>query len=119
MPHVVLEGSADLASLGQALEPFMERSENRVLKTTRIYVAQDGTSLLLDALSVEEDRQIPFFVLVDEREDGLVVRLHPRSDVEKTDGVKQLLASVALRLVDAEPGLSVGETNLDAYLQTA
>lgn len=117
MPHVVLKGQADLEGLAAQLEPTMDRTGDDLVKTTRIYTAQDGTRILLEALTIEDGAQQPFFAAVDRRDDGLVVRLHEASTgIDKTDGVKRLLALVAKQLIEIEPGLSIGETNLETYL---
>jgi hypothetical protein len=55
--------------------------------------------------------------MVSRREDGVVVRLYPRMDVEKTQGVKTILAQVAKQLLEAPLGLRAGETNLPEYLK--
>lgn len=117
MPHVVLKGTADLGALATSIAEIMDREEDRILKTTRAYRSIDGNTLLLEALAIETGEQRPFFAIVDTRDDGFVVRLHEQTEVEKTDGVKRLLALVAQRILEAEQGLSVGETNLGDYLE--
>jgi hypothetical protein len=57
-----------------------------------------------------------FMVLLSRREDGLVVRMHPLSGVEKTPAVKRVLAETAKGIMARHPGLSVGKTNLQEFL---
>ena len=55
--------------------------------------------------------------MLSQREDGLVVRIYPQIDVEKTDGVKKILAKIADDLIVAFPSLKIGKTNLQEFLQ--
>ena len=54
--------------------------------------------------------------MISGRQDGVVVRLYPKFEVEKTEGVKQILAEIAKQLMLAFPEFSLGETNLADYL---
>jgi hypothetical protein len=54
--------------------------------------------------------------MISGREDGVVVRVYPQEDVEKTGGVKRILAEVTKQLKLLCPELDVGETNLDSCL---
>jgi hypothetical protein len=117
MPHVVLEGEASPATLAEEVEHVFEREEDRIAKTESLWTGLDEDALLFEALAVEGGPPTPFLLRVDGRDDGMVVRLHDLSDgIEKTDGVKRTLALVAHALQEVEPGLTVGKTNLDAYL---
>jgi len=55
--------------------------------------------------------------MISGRDDGVVVRLYPKVEAEKTDGVRKILAELAKQLIAAFPGLRIGETNLDDYLR--
>jgi hypothetical protein len=54
--------------------------------------------------------------LLSSRDDGFVVRIYPGSRVEKTDGVKRVLAEIASHLLDSFPSLKIGKTNLQDFL---
>ncbi|MDM7914299.1 MAG: hypothetical protein QUU85_03410, partial [Candidatus Eisenbacteria bacterium] len=73
--------------------------------------------LLLECMTVEGYLRQSFFLLVSARSGGAIVRLHPRSAVEKTEGVKRLIAWVA-RWLHAAGGddAAIGTTNLSEQL---
>ncbi|MDG6218290.1 MAG: hypothetical protein QCI00_02500 [Candidatus Thermoplasmatota archaeon] len=47
----------------------------------------------------------------------MVVRIYPGLDVEKTDGVKKIIAEISKQILTISPQLSTGETNLSDYLK--
>lgn len=118
MPHVVLTGKISFRDVFQKIETFVVRQDKNILKTLDKFINQDETSILVKSLAIENKNKTSFLVLVTKREDGLVVRLYPEFDVEKTDGVKKILAKISENLVTVFPNLEVGQTNLQAFLQT-
>jgi len=54
--------------------------------------------------------------LISQRNDGVVVRLYPGIEVEKTSGVKNVLSEIAKQLLILFPQFTIGETNLSEYL---
>jgi hypothetical protein len=117
MPHVVLEGEVGFEAVADGIEPVFEREEGSIRKTEAVWRARDEQALLLEGRAIEGGAPRTFLVRVDAREDGLVVRLHDFSDhVDRTDGVKRTLALVAEHVQELAPELSVGKTNLEAYL---
>jgi hypothetical protein len=55
--------------------------------------------------------------MISGREDGVVVRLFPKIEVDKTEGVKKMLSELAKQLIAMFPELKIGETNLANYLK--
>jgi hypothetical protein len=55
--------------------------------------------------------------MISGRDDGVVVRLYPKIDIEKTEGVKKVLVELAKQLIATFPELRIGETNLGNYLK--
>ncbi|PVX27728.1 MAG: hypothetical protein CW716_00785 [Candidatus Bathyarchaeum sp.] len=117
MPHVVLTGEIMLRIVFEKIESFMTREEKTILKTSDKYINKDETSILVEALAIEDGNKASFLVLLGKREDGLVIRLYPEINVEKTDGVKTILAKIANQLLEKFPTLKVGKTNLQEFLQ--
>jgi len=116
LPHAVITGNLEPGEVFRRLGKISERSGTAVLKTGASYLEKDGRAILIEATAVEAGRPLGFLVLVGQRDDGLVVRLHPSQDVEKTEAVKKLLALIARAIIAQNPGSSLGKTNLAEYL---
>jgi len=117
LPHVVLNGEIFFRDVFEKIEPFVVREDNNILKISDKFLNKEETSILVEALTIEDKNKVSFLILLSQREDGLVVRLYPQIDVEKTDGVKKILAKIADNIIDAFPNLVVGKTNLQEFLQ--
>jgi hypothetical protein len=117
MPHVVLNGNVKLREVFDQLQPLTIRDEHVILRTLKKYIDSESESVLTEALVIEKGRKLGFLVLLSSRDDGFVVRIYPGSHIEKTDGVKRVLAEIAKHLLDAFPSLKVGKTNLQDFLQ--
>ena len=116
IPHVVIVGNITLKDIFDNFEPFTLQKERRILRVQKQYMDHDQTSIIIDALAIDEGKKCSFFVLVGQREDGLVIRIHPNSDVEKTDAVKMVLAEIAKQILQKFPDLRTGKTNLQDFL---
>ena len=100
------------------LKPVFVKTERGILKATDAYIDRGGRSILVDSLAIEGGEMWRFLMLIGQREDGLVVRLFEVPEVEKTEGVKRVLAETAKQLLGLFPQLEVGETNLERFLKT-
>lgn len=116
MPHVVLNGNVQVENVFSKLEPLFIRDGSRILRTIDMFLERNGKSVLVESLIVDSGLKTSFLAMISGRDDGVVVRLYPKVEVEKTDGVKQILAEISKQLMKAFPELKVGETNLDDYL---
>ena len=116
MPHVVLKGPADMEEVFRRLKPVFVKTDRGILKATDAYMDRARRSIIVDSLAIEGGEKVRFLMMLGLREDGLVVRLFEVPEVEKTEGVKRLLAETAKQLLDAFPDLEVGETNLQRFL---
>jgi hypothetical protein len=117
LPHVVLNGKVAIENIFKELKPFMIRNQNSILKTTDVYLEREKNMILIDSLAIDADKKTVFLALISGRDDGIVVRLYPKIDVEKTDGVKKILVELAKQLIATFPELRIGETNLENYLK--
>jgi hypothetical protein len=117
VPHVVLNGKAVVENIFKELKPLMIRNQNGILKTTDLYLEREKNVIIIDSLAIDAEKKTVFLAMISGRNDGVVVRLNPKIDVEKTEGVKKILAELAKQLISAFPELKVGETNLDNYLK--
>jgi hypothetical protein len=116
MPHVVLNGTTEMIDIFQQLSPIMIRHEKTLLKTSDKYINFNETSILVESLAIEEGNKIGFLVLIGKRKDGLVVRIYPEFTIEKTNGVKKILASIAEQLLERFSELKIGKTNIQEFL---
>jgi len=117
LPHIVLNGKAGIENIFKELKPLMIRNENSILKTTDVYLEREKNAILIDSLAIEDEKKTAFLAMISGRDDGVVVRLYPKVDVEKTDGVRKILAELAKQLIATFPELKIRETNLDNYLK--
>ncbi len=117
MPHVVLNGKTSVEEIFEKLNPLFIRHEDTILKTKEVYLEKNKKDILVDALAIEKSKKTAFLALISGRDDGVVVRLYPQFEVEKTDGVKKILAELAKQLLQTFPDLRVGETNLQDFLK--
>ena len=117
MPHVVLNGKVAVENIFKELKPLIIRNQNSILKTTDVYLEHEKNVILIDSLAIDADKKTVFLALISGRNDGVVVRLYPKIDVEKTEGVKKILVELAKQLIATFPELKIGETNLDNYLK--
>ena len=117
MPHVVLKGKVSVENIFQELTQLFYREGKTILRTTDIYLEKEKGTILIDSLAIEDEKKTTFLVMISQRDDGIVIRLYPRLDVEKTEGVKRMLAELAKKLMSTFPQLSLAETNLSEYLK--
>jgi len=115
VPHVILEGPVTLADVVRRHEPFVTREEDLLVKTERLYVDTHGRAALLETLVVDRGHTQKFFILLEERPGGLMVRLEPLTDPEKSPGVKRALGIVAHRIREVT-GCRFGSTNIAGSL---
>lgn len=117
MPHVVLNGNVDLDDIFNKFESVFIRNEHGILKTDNIYISRDKTAIIIESLAIEKGVKNSFFALISQRNDGVVVRIYPGIEVEKTSGIKNILSEIAKQLRTISPQLTIGETNLSEYLK--
>ncbi|HYV85956.1 MAG TPA: hypothetical protein VFB49_08610 [Patescibacteria group bacterium] len=115
MPHVIVEGVLTLGGLQRDHVPFTEREGGRVVKVDRFYLDAPGRAALLETLVVDGGHTQKFFIQLTTREDGVMVRLEPMTDPEKSPAVKRALATVARR-IRAACGGRFGGTNIAEFL---
>jgi len=116
MPHVVIENAPDLAAVVRDLAPFAERRDEQILRLADLYLNRSGRAALLECVVIDKGVAVSFFALLAQKENQITVRLYPLTDPEKTDGVKRLLALIAVRVRDLVPASRFGKTNLEGYL---
>jgi hypothetical protein len=116
LPHIVLNGKQSIESIFQQITPVFIRNEATILKTAQVYIDTSKKDILIESLAIEDSKKTQFLALISGRDDGLVVRLYPTFEIEKTAGVKKILVELAKQIMDSFPEFTLGETNLGEYL---
>ncbi len=116
MPHIVLNGDVTAQMVFDWLAPFTLHDKKMLLRTLKKYIDEEENSVLIEALAIEDGKKSSFLVLLGNRENGLVIRIYPELVVEKTDGVKMILAQIAKQLLEKYPDLKIGKTNLQDFI---
>jgi hypothetical protein len=103
----------DLEALASEFRPILIRSGGDVLRADHCYVEREGRALLLEALVVESGRKLPFYVKVTRHDRGsATVRVDPMTHPERSEGVRALVARVAVWLLESTPGARPGRANV-------
>ena len=110
MPHAVITGAPPLEQIWRGFEPQQEVQGSEVRNLQGAYLRSDRTQLLVLALVIELGATQRFLFVVEQKKTSTVVRCQLHHPVEKTAGVKALLARVARLLIEA--GGSLEKTNL-------
>jgi hypothetical protein len=118
VPHVIVEGAVTLGGLQRDHVAFTVREAGRVVKVDRFYLDAQGQAALLETLVVDGGHTQKFFIQLTAREGGVMVRLEPMTDPEKSPVVKRALALVARR-IRASCGGRFGGTNIAELLAAA
>jgi hypothetical protein len=116
MPHVEVRGPVRLAAFHARFAPRALREEATVTNALAAFLAHDHRVLLVDMTVVEGFLRQSFFLVLTERDDGVMVRLLPRTSPEKTAGVKRAVAWASAWLRAGTPDATVGTTNLQEFL---
>lgn len=118
MPHIVLDGHADLMEYWTGYAPMQERTAaGDVLKTGECWLNHHKSSLLVDAFTIEKGISRHFYVLISDKGGRITVHLEPMTQPTATDTVKHLLAMLAAELRKKFPALAYGKTNLAEFLR--
>jgi len=117
MPHVVLKGNLNLEDIFNKFKNILIRNEDGILKTENIYISRDKNSIIIESLAIEKGVKHSFLSMVSNRDDGVVVRVYPGIEVEKTSGVKKILSEIAKQILVEFTQITIGETNLLDYLK--
>ena len=116
IPHVVVEGKLEGGKVFENLEPILIKQDNLLIRTTNSFISKDESMILVETLVIEEGIKSQFFAVISERDDGIVIRIYPGTDVEKTNGVKKSLADLGKQILQKFPETKIGKTNLSEFL---
>jgi hypothetical protein len=117
MPHIVLEGPADMEAFWRAYKPINDRSPaGDILRTAECWLNNFRTSVMIDAVVIERGVQRHFYVLAADKGGRVTVHLEMLTQPPPGDAVKRLLARIAADLKRQFPALVYGKTNIAEFL---
>ena len=116
MPHIVLEKAKNVKDCYDVIEPVMHQIEKGILKTADKYINKNENTALIESITVEAGKSQSFFIQLSSKGDAVTIRLLPKTDPEKTKGVKTLMALIAKTIKDSNSDISYGKTNLQDFL---
>jgi hypothetical protein len=118
VPHVVLTGEIKIAEIFDKLNDLFIKQSDGILKTTNMYLDKNEQAILVESLAIEKGKKTNFLAMINNREDGVVVRIYPGfDDFEKTNGVKKILAELAKQILNKIENIEIGKTNLHEFLE--
>jgi hypothetical protein len=115
MPHLVLRGESDLATLSSELGGEARRWGSAVLKTEVSWFRGDGLAALVEGVVVEHSRPLHPVAVISLSHGDTSVRLWRLAPVERTPAVQRWLALVAAELRKHGAG-PLKTTNIPAEL---
>lgn len=116
LPHAVINGNISIESIFNDIKPIFKKNKQGILKMKGFYLSKDKKEILVDSLSIEKAKTLAFYTLINQRDDGIVIRISPMTDIEKTDGVKSLLGEIAKYILENHVNVKLGKTNIESYL---
>jgi hypothetical protein len=117
MPHVVINGKFNPTEIFPDLSSVFIKEGSTILKTTDQFLAKNKQSILVESIVIEEHVKNQFFAMINKREDGIVVRIHPIFVIEKTPGVKRIIAEIGKFFLKLNQQATISKTNLQEYLK--
>jgi hypothetical protein len=98
MPHIILEGEADLELFASRCGSDVHRWGTAVLKTEAVWRRVDGHAVLVEGVVVEHSRPLHPVAVISRGRGATTVRLWRLTPVERTPAVQRWLASIATEL---------------------
>ncbi|UCH89991.1 MAG: hypothetical protein JSV49_04945 [Thermoplasmata archaeon] len=112
----MLLGHINIETIFNELKPLFKKEGETILKTSKRYIESDNSSILVESMAIEGGNKTDFLTLIGKRDDGIVIRISPLKEVEKTNGLKRILAETAKQIMSNHPEYTVGKTNLNEWL---
>jgi len=95
MPHLILDGSLELAAIAANLDGGAQRWGAAVLKTETSWLRSDGLAVLVEGVVIEHSRPLHPVAVITLSHGDTSVRLWRLAPVERTPAVQRWLALVA------------------------
>jgi len=113
MPHIIFTGKVDLMAAWKAFGPQVINKDNWITKVSDAFLNASQTVLLFEATAVYRGVTHNFYVRAETKHgQQLTVRIEPRTNVEKNDGVKRAVVLVGRFLQSVASELKMEKSNL-------
>jgi hypothetical protein len=116
VPHIILRGHADLPAVHARFQPARCDANGWVIKVQQCFLSATGRTLLLEGVAARSGFVQTFYILAEQKDDRVTLRIDPHTNVEKNEGVKRSLLLVRDLLLAITPGLELENTNLPPEL---
>ncbi len=117
MPHLILDGTADMPSIAQGIQTGPHRWGRAVLKTESWWTRSDDQAVLVEGVIVEFSRALHPLALIAPHHGDTAVRLWPYLEIERTQALQRWLGLIAADVQRAGAG-SLKKTNIpDEFLE--
>jgi tRNA (guanine-N7-)-methyltransferase len=118
MPHLVFAEQLDLAGFYAGFEPWDWLEGEVRYKVTEAWLASRGRSLLLEAVIIQEGHDELFYVELNAKTKGTVIRISQLREVERNELLFCFLAGLVRRLQAVFPEATIAYHNLGPHLQS-
>lgn len=112
MPHIILRGHADLAGVHSRFQAVRCDANGWIVKVQQCFLSATGRTLLLEGVAARSGFVQTFYILAEQKDDRVTLRIDPHTNVEKNEGVKRSLVLVRDLLLAITPSLELDNTNL-------
>jgi len=114
MPHIVFDRGINLKSLHDSFQNVLLR-EDVLIRFNDSYINSQKNTILINTTVIDSISQ-NFFIELSSSDKKTTIRLYPKTDPQKTDGVKRSLCLAAKLILDTEPTLKIIRTNISEYI---
>ena len=111
MPHIVFDKMIDLSIFSEKFKEIFQK-EPILIKVENMFTDRHKRLALLPDVVIDSKNQ-NFLIEINVKEEKTTVRLYPRTDPEKTEGVLVALSMVGKLILDIFPDLHVTKTNIE------
>ena len=113
MPHIVFDKKIDLKKLSEEFTKIFQK-DSKIIKIENIFVDKDNQTALLPTVVIEKKCQ-NFFIEISTTDNKSTIRLLPKTDPEKTPGVKTGIGLLA-KLIQSIFDVQITKTNIRDFI---
>ncbi len=117
MPHVIIGGPASIERYYETFESINMREGDTIMKIKDAFLNTHKTKLLLECVVVDDRIPQTFYIAISRKAENLSVHLDLRTDPEKNDSIKRLLAFIAQQIKAQDVRCRYVTHNLRGFVQ--